>query len=100
MNGAQARGWRGVVTILAAAVALAAATGFAIASLRAHADGRREAQVQLAGLRADVEAHSARVWQLLAGDRAGASTDEVDALGARIADRFGALAIADPGEPM
>ena len=100
MNGTRARGWRGVATILAAAVALAAATGFAIASLRAHADGRREAQVQLAGLRADVEAHSGHVWQLLAGAGADASTDEVDALGARIADRFDALAIVDPGEPI
>ena len=100
MNGAGARGWRGVATILAASVALAAATGFAIASLRAHADGRREAQVQLAGLRADVEAHSGRVWQILVADSDGASPDEVDALGARIAERFGTLATVDPGEPM
>jgi len=100
MSGTRARGWRGGITILAAAVALAAATGFAIASLRAHADGRREAQIQLAGLRADVEAHSGRVWQLLAGDSSGASVDELDALGARITERFVALAIVDPGEPM
>ena len=100
MSGAQPRRLRGAVALLAAAVALAAATGFAIASLRAHADGRREAQVLLAGLRADVEAHTAGVWQGLAGDADGASTSDVSALAARIAGRFDALALADPGEPL
>lgn len=100
MTSAEARGRRGALPLLAAAVALAAATGFAIASLRDHADGRREAQVQLAGLRADVEAHTGGVWQAVAGDAAGSPASDLSGLGISISGRFDALALADPGQPL
>jgi diguanylate cyclase (GGDEF)-like protein/PAS domain S-box-containing protein len=88
-----------VIPLLAAAIALAGATGFAIASLRAHADGRREAQVQLAALRADVEAHTSTVWRAVASGDA-AAADEAGAVTQRIGDTFDGLVLADPGEPM
>jgi diguanylate cyclase (GGDEF)-like protein/PAS domain S-box-containing protein len=86
--------------LLVGAVLLASATGFAIASLRAHADDRRQTQVLLAELRGDVQAHTAAVWKVLAGDALAPPAQSVETLAGLIGGRFEDLALLDPAEPL
>jgi diguanylate cyclase (GGDEF)-like protein/PAS domain S-box-containing protein len=86
--------------LLVGAILLAGATAYAIASLRAHADERREAQVLLGSLHAGVEAHTAVVWEAVAAGGDGAPAGQLDALRGRIDAGLNELALVDPGEPM
>jgi diguanylate cyclase (GGDEF)-like protein/PAS domain S-box-containing protein len=83
--------------LLIGAILLACATGFAIASLRAHADERREAQVLLGTLRAELETHSAAVWEAVANG--GTPLPTLDGVETTIKADFDELARLDPGEP-
>jgi diguanylate cyclase (GGDEF)-like protein/PAS domain S-box-containing protein len=89
---------RAGLPLLIGAILLACATGFAIASLRAHADERREAQVLLGTLRAGLERHSALAWEAVANGRT--SLPALDSVETEIQADFDHLARIDPGEPL
>lgn len=91
--------WGGAgVPLLVGAIFLAVATAYAIASLRAHADERREAQVILGSLHASVEAHTAAVWEAVAAEVE--ASDQLDALRAEVDAALDRLVLIDPGEPV
>jgi diguanylate cyclase (GGDEF)-like protein/PAS domain S-box-containing protein len=87
------------VPLLVGAILLAGATAYAIASLRAHADERREAQVLLGAVHAGVEAHTAAVWEAVAAAQVEASAPQLDTLRANVDAALDELARVDPGEP-
>jgi diguanylate cyclase (GGDEF)-like protein/PAS domain S-box-containing protein len=81
--------------LIVGAVVLALATAFAITSLRGHADGRRQAQVELAVLASVIEAHAGTVWAGIAGgDADGARLAQLQG---RIEGRLDALTVLDVG---
>lgn len=86
--------------LLVGAILLAGATAYAIASLRAHADERREAQVLLGALHAGVQAHTAAVWETVSAGQVGASAAQLNALRTDVDAGFDELAAVDPGEPV
>jgi diguanylate cyclase (GGDEF)-like protein/PAS domain S-box-containing protein len=81
--------------LIVGAVVLALATAYAIMSLRSHADGRRQAQIELAGLASAIDSHTAVVWAGVASGNPdeGRLTDLQD----RIAAGLDALIVLDGG---
>ncbi|MGH2455202.1 MAG: putative bifunctional diguanylate cyclase/phosphodiesterase [Candidatus Limnocylindria bacterium] len=94
---ARRRARRGGVPLVVGAVIVALATAWAIASLRAHADERREAQVRLEALQAGVAHHAALVWEGLAGGMSAGIRQELGAVRAGVNDQIQALTLVDPG---
>ena len=82
--------------LVAGAVVLALGTTVSIGALRAHADERREAQVQLATLATVAERHTARVWQSVVDGDAVGPAPTVARLRQEIDAALDRLATSDP----
>ncbi|HEX2194842.1 MAG TPA: EAL domain-containing protein [Candidatus Limnocylindria bacterium] len=89
---------RAAIPLLLAAIVLAGLTAYAMASLRDHADGRREAQVVLGALRADIESHGTAVWQALSAGEAAGQASGIETTSNRVAEHFNQLATVDAGD--
>ena len=83
--------------LLVGAVIVALATAYALASLRSHADGRREAQVLVATMQTSVQEHTAWVWRAVVEGATEDIVTRTTALRTEIGANLDRLGLVDPG---